>query len=413
MSIFYDSTSLLNISRQQQKSVKQEVKMLAESYEQVYQNDLEEVVDYLISEGYDFSDYTWDDLYEIYDELKEASDYQQGRLFKKSGEPYKFQTAQQRSQFKSTDPVESGKKTSSASTQEPPKSSPGQLSLNLSGKKPSRSLPSTRRPGPEERRISQGPKRKPVSGRPPKNYPKSSIESPYASDFQRAVGAVGQGANIGTLKKYMAGRVPTPSFMARLASMVQSAQEKSSSEAKAPTQSKKSETRQERLQRLEKSGARKRVQARRDRKRSSGFSPSRETKQQLSSSGRYGKRTLGQKVKSLFRKEDIDLFDGFVIVLMNEGYNEDQIGLIMTILEESDNQDDIQECYEILENAIDGALVYQFMVENYEFNYDEDVYEAMQNLNEEDINYILDESEKRSKIDRRRKENKYASKYMN
>lgn len=402
MSVFYDTTSLLNISRQQQQSAKQEVKMLAESYEQVYSNDLEEIVEYLISEGYDFSDYTWDELYEMYDELKEASDYQQGRLFKRSGEPYNFQKKGSGNWFIATDPTQRGGKTSSSSTQEPSKPSPGQLSLNLSGKKPSRSLPSVRKPSPEERRISPGQKRKPVTRKAPSR----------ASDFQKAVATVGPNATIADLKKHMT-KVPGTSLVDKLETMIQSARKNPPAPSKASdsgesAQQKKTETRKERLQRLEKSGARSRVKARR--KGSSGFSPSKETKQQMSASGRYGKRTLGQRIKSLFRKEDIDLFEASVHVLINEGYNEEQIAYILETLESGNDDYEIQECFDILENAVDGALIYQFMIENYDFDYHEDVIDAMEQLNEEDIDYILDEG---TKIDRRKKGNKYASKYMN
>lgn len=336
MSVFYDATSLLNISRQQQQSAKQEVKMLAESYQIMHEEDeLDQLINDLIAEGYSEE--------EIYDYLEE-----------------RMTDAEKRSL-----PARTRRRLGVYS---PDLSKSGQP-LNKNARQTSISSAQSKR--------------------------KQRREPAELTDRQQRIAKL---SSFVGLKKYLTA-VPGPSPEA-IADILKSSRQSA--------QQKKTETRKERLQRLEKSGARSRVKARR--KGSSGFSPSKETKQQMSASGRYGKRTLGQRIKSLFRKEDIDLFEASVHILINEGYNEEQIAYILETLESGNDDYEIQECLDILENAVDGALIYQFMIENYDFDYHEDVIEAMEQLNEEDIDYILDEG---TKIDRRKKGNKYASKYMN
>jgi hypothetical protein len=65
----------------------------------------------------------------------------------------------------------------------------------------------------------------------------------------------------------------------------------------------------------------------------------------------------------------------------------------MTILEWIESEIEADEtylCLEIVENVVEGAMIYNFMVENFEFEYEDDVYDVIEQLSMDDIEYIIE-----------------------
>ena len=158
--------------------MKTQTELLYEAYNSVYLTEDEQycqdIAEFLLNEGFTeeeiFHLTKEDNFFEIVENIAEAK---QLELLKKTKDGYAARSMTPSAIRKQKGvPVEGGKR----EKEQPPKKSepsPGQLSLNLSGKKPSRSLPSTRTPSASERRIGSGTSRRGTVSRNERNreYP--------------------------------------------------------------------------------------------------------------------------------------------------------------------------------------------------------------------------------------------------
>lgn len=123
-----------------------------------------------------------------------------------------------------------------------------------------------------------------------------------------------------------------------------------------------------------------------------------------------GKRVVG-KIKKFFGKEDVDLLFASQVILECDGYTPDEIEIILEWIDSQLDQEETFNCITILENAIDDLLFCQYMVENYTINTESDIEMIVEDMTDDEFEYIFENYiEEEVPIDRRLKSNRYVSK---
>lgn len=303
---------------------------LTEEYEE-YEEFLDEAMCFLLDEGLSFEDISYlneeyfSEIFSLEEGLgsllgkavkKLADTARQGRLFKRSGQPYNFQ--RKGVPFISTDPVASRRSgftgkvsrpgvTSGSGVKKRPQSSPGQLSIDFSakpqapakpqaqpqapskpqrntipdfiksindrpmvnapvksaqgtGKTPSKSLPSVRKPSPAERQVDIG------GGRKRGTVSQNRFSQPDSTDFQKKAAqsktlgdlAKSYGADIDWKKSKEYGKpskpeLPKSDFVDRLEKFVNIDKANKAAATSPSSAPHTPETRQQRLNRLSQS----------------------------------------------------------------------------------------------------------------------------------------------------------------
>lgn len=413
MSIFYDTTSLLNISRQQQQSAKQEVKMLAESYEMMYEEDeLNQLIDDLIAEGYSEE--------EIYDYLEEKmSDAEKRSLPARSrrklgitgpGESKKGKPLTGSAKEASISGAQRYRKERRAS--QPPTERQQTIRkkalANFMSTVDRPTAPITKTSGEKKTPKERGAFR---SGSRPKGVASydltdraNAVRLAAGREFQNKAA---KSASIADLRKQY--EAPGETTVSKLEKMVTRAQSTAHRTAKRTP-----ETRAERKARVTANapGRKERIAARRaaknrevsdlkistsDLKKKYYSAPSDRTtsNREMVMRGLKGgvKKYAGKvagKIKKFFGKEEVDLFFASQIILEHEGYTPEEIEIILEWIDSGLEQDETFDCLTILENAIDDVLLCQFIVENFEVETEDDIEFVVEQMNDEDFEYVYE-----------------------
>lgn len=123
-----------------------------------------------------------------------------------------------------------------------------------------------------------------------------------------------------------------------------------------------------------------------------------------------GKRVVG-KIKKFFGKEDVDLLFASQVILECDGYTPDEIEIILEWIDSQLEQEETFNCITILENAIDDLLFCQYIVENYAINTELDIEMIVEDMTDDEFEYIFENYiEEEVPVDRRLKSNRYVSK---
>lgn len=123
-----------------------------------------------------------------------------------------------------------------------------------------------------------------------------------------------------------------------------------------------------------------------------------------------GRRVVG-KIKKFFGKEDVDLLFASQVILECDGYTSDEIEMILEWIDSQLDQEETFNCITILENAIDDLLLCQYIVENYAINTDLDIELVVEDMTDDEFEYIFENYiEEEVPVDRRLKSNRYVSK---
>lgn len=422
MSIFYDTTTLLNKARQQQYSIQEEVKLLSESYEEVYEVDYEQLIDDLLDEGYSEE--------EVIEYLEE----------KMSDAEMRSLPARSRRRLGIAGPTQSKKgkklvgsalqasieKTRSLRQQRRASAAPSERQQKIAQKKSEAASRSSAKQwnaafarhdqrmgkGTEETRSLPARTRKKLGVPEPgvmeidriKAIRASRRQAAPQSERQRRIAELGAKSKKGkpstppVLGKPKVSTTTTATTTAPSAAPTQP--EKTTQ--KSTTQVRNTKPRETPQQRRERLGlnvgtrrSRRKARAERAAERRGASVDKSPRNRDLVMKGvkggveKYAKKVAG-KIKKFFGKEDVNLIDATTYLLISEGYDDETIITILEWIESEVEADETYVCLEIVENVVDGAMIYNFMVENFEFEYEEDVYDVMEQLSIDDIEYIIE-----------------------
>lgn len=117
------------------------------------------------------------------------------------------------------------------------------------------------------------------------------------------------------------------------------------------------------------------------------------------------------KIKKFFGREDVDLLFASQVLLEYNGYSTDEIEIILEWIGYGQDGKESLECLNILENSIDAALVSEYITENYIVETEEELYTIINSMTNEEYNLIVEEKiNEEIPVDRRLKSNKLVSK---
>jgi hypothetical protein len=408
MSIFYDTTTLLNKARQQQYSIQEEVKLLSESYEEVYEVDYEQLIDDLLDEGYSEE--------EVIEYLEEKMTDAEKRSL----------PARSRQKLGITGPSESKKgkklvggalktsleKTRNLRQQRRASAAPTERQQKIAQKSITNFIATAGRQETPIKTSAESPKKETKQRSSFKASTKGKSVSSgsltrKANEVRLAAGRefqnkAAKSATIADLRKKYEKIAPGPSTVDRLQSAIAAAQKEKpryerSREARAA--SGRGESREQRRERLGLNvgtrRSRRKARAERAAERRGASVDKSPRNRDLVMKGvkggveKYAKKVAG-KIKKFFGKEDVNLIDATTYLLISEGYNDETIMTILEWIESEIEADETYLCLEIVENVVEGAMIYNFMVENFEFEYEDDVYDVIEQLSMDDIEYIIE-----------------------